>query len=91
MTAFIFMRTHSAVVVVVWAGCSALCVSMIAYLGAGSPDNAPWLAAGVAGAVLGATGGAAAARWRGQKGGSLLMGLVFGVMLAVGYSLWHGP
>src|SRR5262245_6582482 len=54
------MRKHSAVVVVVWAGCSALCVSAVAYLGAGSPDRSPWLAAGVVAAVLGAAGGTAA-------------------------------
>jgi hypothetical protein len=84
------MRAHSAVVVVVWAGWSALCVSMIAYLGASSPDRSAWLPAGAAGAVLGAAGGAAAARWRGQRGGSLLMGLLFGVLLAVGYGLWRG-
>jgi len=92
MTAFKSMRTRSSVVMAVfWAGCSALCMAVIAYLGAGDPERSPWLAAGAAGAVLGAAGGAITACWRGQKRGSLLMGLIFAILLAVGYSLWHGP
>jgi hypothetical protein len=84
------MRTHLVLMVVFWAICSALCVSVVAYLGASSPARAPWLSAGAVGAVLGACGGAAVTWWRGQRGGSLLMGVLFAVLLAIAYLFWRG-
>jgi hypothetical protein len=85
------MRFQGFITVLTWAACSALCLSVVAYLGASHPAGSPWLLAVAVGAALGAACGAATIWLRGsQAGGTLLMGVLFGVLLAVGYAVWRG-